>query len=482
LQDFRPVLTIAGGLLALLAVAMLVPVMLDLAAGEPDWQAFAVAAAITLFFGVALVLASRDRGWQGFTLRQGFLIANLSWVLAALFGALPFLFSSLELSLTDAFFESMSGITTTGATALADLEAASPGILMWRAILNWLGGLGFIAMAVAVLPILQVGGMQIFRVETFAGAQVLPRAAEIGRGLALVYIALTAAGAAALWGFGMTPFDAVAHAMAAISTGGFSTRSASIASFGSLGIEATLVVMMCLSAVPFVILLRALSGDLRPLLRDSQVQWLAGLLAAGTLLIALWLVQTERMDGTGALRASLFTTVSMMTGTGFLIADPATWGGFPTAILLLLMFIGGGAGSAASGVKLFRVQVFVSTALALLRRLTQPHGVFIVYFNRRPVPSGVSDQVIGFFFLFGLAYALLAVGLGLMGLEFTAALSAAASVIANVGPGLGDPAMAAANFSALPAEAKWWLAGGMLLGRLELLSLLVLLSRAFWRS
>ncbi len=480
--DLRPVFSIAGALLAILAVAMLVPTALDLATGSPDWQAFAAAAAVTLFVGVALLLANRDVGWRGFGLRQGFLIANISWILVALFGALPFVFAHPGLGFTDAVFESMSGITTTGATVMEGLDKMAPGILIWRAILNWLGGIGIIVMALAVLPILQVGGMQLFRVEAFAAEQVLPRAAEIGAGVAVVYVVLTALGAIGLWAVGMNPFDAVAHAMSAISTGGFSTHDSSIAIYGSASIEAVLALLMLVGAMPFVVFLRAANGNPLAILRDGQVRWLLGLLLVAALMIAVWLVTHHLYAGGTALRTSLFATISMMTGTGFLTEDPTHWGGFPTAVLLLLMFVGGGAGSTTSGVKIFRVQVFISIAQAQLRRLTQPHGVFIAYFNRRPVPDEVSDQVIGFFFLYGLAYIVLAAGLGIMGLDFTTALSAAASALANVGPGLGDPLVAAGNFSDLPGLAKWWLVGGMLLGRLELLTLVVLLTRSFWRG
>jgi trk system potassium uptake protein TrkH len=482
MPDLRPVFSIAGALLAILAVAMLVPTALDLATGNPDWQAFAAAAAVTLFVGVALMLATRDAGWRGFGLRQGFLIANLSWALVALFGALPFVFADPGLGFSDAVFESMSGITTTGATVMRGLDEMAPGLLIWRALLNWLGGIGIVVMALAVLPVLQVGGMQLFRVESYAVEQVLPRVAQIGAGVAVVYVVLTALGAIALWALGMTPFDAVAHAMSAISTGGFSTHDDSIAVYGSRGIEAALALLMLIGAMPFVVFLRAATGDPLAMLRDGQVRWLFGLLAGATLLIAIWLATEHYADGGTALWIGLFTTISFITGTGFLIEDPTAWGGFPTALLLLLMFVGGAAGSTASGVKIFRVQIFVSIAQAQLRRLTQPHGVFIAYFNRRPVPDEISDQVMGFFFLYGLAYVVLAAGLGCMGLDFTTALSAAASAVANVGPGLGDPLIAAGDFSDLPEGAKWWLTAGMLLGRLELVTVVVLLTRSFWRG
>jgi trk system potassium uptake protein TrkH len=482
LPDFRPVFAVAGVLLAILAAAMLVPAAVDLANGDAGWQAFVAASALTLFFGVALLLANRQRGWRPFTLKQSFLVANAAWLSVALFGALPFLFSGLGFSFTDAFFESMSGITTTGATIVRELDAAPAGLLLWRALLNWLGGIGIIVTALAVLPVLQVGGMQLFRQEGFGGEGGLPRAASLGIGIVSVYVVLTAAGALALSAAGMTTFDAVTHSMAAISTGGFSTRAASVGAYVGHAPQYVLIVLMLLGAMPFLQLLRAGQGKLTPLWRDSEVRWLLGLALAAALVLALWLIDRQVYGESDAFRVGLFTAVSMLTGTGFVIADPTPWGGLPIAMLVTLMFIGGAADSTTSGVKLFRVQIFVAEAHAALRRLTQPHGVFIPHFKRRPVPDEVNQQVIGYFTLFGLSYAVLAVGLGLLGLDMTTALSAAASALANAGGGFGDRLVAYGNFSAFPESAKWWLAFGMLLGRLELIVLLVLFSRSFWRG
>lgn len=479
MPDLRPVLFIVGALLTVLAGAMLIPAALDLLRGDEDWHAFLAAAAVTLFFGGALLLSNYKTDWRDFGPREGFLIVNLAWLASALFGALPFLFASPGLELTDALFESMSGITTTGASVIEGLERQPPGILVWRALLNWLGGLGFIVTALLILPNLGIGGMALFRVESFAGRRRLP---QMAAGIVALYAGLTLLGFLALRLLGMNSLEASAHALSAISTGGFGTRDASIAPFHSLGIELVLILLMILGAMPFLVLLRAVTGQPGQLLRDGQVRWLLGLLAGATLAIAVWLATRHGYEGGQALRSGLFTTVSIMTGTGLLIENPTAWGGFPTTLLLLLMFVGGAAGSAGCGVKIFRVQIFASLALAQLRRLTQPHGVFIPRFNGRPVPDEISDQVMGFFFLYGLTYIVLATGLGLMGLDLTTALSAAASALANVGPGLGDPLIAAGNFADLPDAAKWWLTAGMLLGRLELLTLFVVLTRRFWRG
>ncbi len=479
--DFRPVAFVIGILLSILAFAMVLPAIFDAAVANPDWQVFAVAAAITLFVGVSLMLTTRS-GWSGFSLRQAFIMTNLAWLVVAIFGALPLAFSELELSVTDAFFESMSGITTTGSTVITGLDFVPPGILLWRSILQWLGGIGIIVMAVSILPILQVGGMQLFRVEAFDAEKVLPRAAQIAGGIAIVYLFLTALAALVLWMLGMSGFEAIAHAMTSIATGGFSTSDESIGHFDSAAIEWTVSVLMILGSLPFVLYLRAVRSNFMVFVRDSQVRLLFAILAISILLTAIWLVRNDMADPLDALRYSTFNVISVMTGSGFSTTDFGQWGGFVMVLFFVLMFVGGCAGSTTCGIKIFRFQVLYATAKIQLHRLIQPHGIFIPYYNKRPIPETVSDSVMGFFFLFTASFAVLAIGLGLMGLDFITAVSGAATAIANVGPGLGDLIGPSGTFGALPDLAKWWLAAGMLLGRLELFTVLVLLSRSFWRG
>jgi trk system potassium uptake protein len=399
-----------------------------------------------------------------------------------IFGALPFQFSELELSAVDAFFEAMSGVTTTGATVIVGLDFAPPGILLWRAILQWLGGIGIIVMAVAVLPMLQVGGMQMFRIEAFDTDKVLPRAAQIAGGIAIVYVLLTCVGVLVLWSVGMSGFDAVAHAMTSIATGGFSTYDASVGHFDNAAIDWAMSVIMVLGSVPFVLYLRVVRGDLRPVFGDTQVRWFLSILAVSIALVALWLYYGDVMGPLDALRYSTFNVISVMTGSGFATADYGRWGNFVVAIMFVLMFIGGCAGSTTCGIKIFRIQVLYATAEAQIHRLMQPNGVFFPYYNRKPISESVASSVMSFFFLFVACFALLAVALGLTGLDFITALSGAASAIANVGPGLGDVIGPAGNYATLPDSAKLLLSLGMLLGRLELLTVLILLAPAFWRG
>jgi trk system potassium uptake protein TrkH len=276
--ELRPVIFVLGILLCVLAVAMVIPAAVDAMVGHPDWQVFTAAAATTLFIGVLMILTARS-GWADFTLRQAFVMTNLAWLVIAVFGALPFAYSELDLSVTDAFFESMSGVTTTGATVIVGLDNAPPGILLWRAILQWLGGIGIIVMAIAVLPILQVGGMQLFRIEAFETDKVLPRAAQIAGAIAIVYVSLTGIAAITLWALGMSGFDSVAHAMTSIATGGFSTRDKSLGYFDSATIDWAICVIMILGSMPFVLYLRVVRGNVRALIRDSQVRWLMVILA-----------------------------------------------------------------------------------------------------------------------------------------------------------------------------------------------------------
>ena len=395
---------------------------------------------------------------------------------------MPFQFSELELDATDAFFESMSGVTTTGATVIVGLDFAPPGILLWRAILQWLGGIGIIVMAVAILPMLQVGGMQMFRVEAFDTDKVLPRAAQIAGGIAIIYVLLTAMAAMLLWAIGMSGFDAVAHAMTSIATGGFSTYDASVGHFNNAAVDWAMSAIMVLGSIPFVLYLRVIRGDLRPVFADTQVRWFLAILATAILLTAFWLYRSAQMEPLQSLRYSTFNVISVMTGSGFATDDYGNWGSFVVAVMFVLMFIGGCAGSTTCGIKIFRLQVLYATAHAQIHRLMQPNGVFFPYYNKKPIPDPVATSVMSFFFLFAACFALLAVGLGMTGLDFITAVSGAASAIANVGPGLGDIIGPSGNYATLPDSAKLLLSLGMLLGRLELFTVLILLAPSFWRG
>ena len=481
-MDFRPVFLIIGILLAALAASMSIPAFVDAFAGYADWQVFAASAGVTLFVGVAMMLTCRAGGAR-LSVRQTFVMTTFGWLLLTFFAALPFSFSGLELSFTDAFFEAMSGITTTGSTVISGLDAAPPGILLWRALLQWLGGIGVIVMAISIMPMLRVGGMQLFRMEQSKTAEkTMPRAAKVAGAVGLVYIALSLAWATAYWLAGMSGFEAFAHAMTTISTGGFSTSDASLGHFQSAAIDVIATIGMVVGALPFILYLKTVQGDFRMLFRDGQVQWFISIVFFLVVVTAGWLWLADGMSPTGALRHASFSIVSIITGTGYANTNYGLWGGLTVPVFFFVMFIGGCAGSTTCGIKVFRFQVLYAAARSQIHQLLQPHGVFIPYYNRRPIPDDVIVSVLSFFFVFGISFAALAMGLGILGLDFLTAISSAATAIANVGPALGPITGPAGNFATMPDAAKWLLSAGMLLGRLELFTVLVLFNPAFWRG
>ncbi len=480
--DLRPVFFICGILLTGLAVVMTIPAIVDGVRGDPDWLAFLEAAGITLFVGGALILTSRAEIMR-LNLRQAFAFTTFSWVVVAAFGALPFAFSKLGMSYTDALFESISGITTTGSTVITKLDTAPPGILLWRAILQWLGGIGIIVFALAILPMLKVGGMQLFRVEAFdTPEKVLPRAAQLAASIGGIYVGFTCVAAISLKFAGMNLFDAICHAMTAIATGGFSTRDLSLGAFPDHTILWIVTITMIAGSLPFVFYIDAVRGNPRPLLRDSQVHWFFALIGTASIAAFLWLIFGRGFEPGFAATHAFFNVVSVMTGTGYTSDNFDAWGGFTVVMMFTLMFIGGCAGSTTCGIKIFRFQIAYAVGRTQVRRLMQPHGVFIPYYNRRPVSDEVASAVMGFFFLFVVTFAALALGLAALGLDTITALSGAATTIANVGPGLGPVIGPAGNFAALPDAAKWLMSVGMLLGRLEIFTVLILFTPIFWRS
>lgn len=481
-MDMRPIVLINGLLLAVLAVAMLVPALVDAVVGNPDWQVFLLSAGVTAFTGVAMALTTYSGGFS-ISVRQGFVMTTSTWLVVTAFGSLPFMLSEMRLDFTDAFFETMSGITTTGATVIVGLDHLPPGILLWRALLQWLGGIGIIVMAIAVMPMLRVGGMQLFRMESSERSEkALPRAAQIASAIALIYLILTVVWTGAYAFAGMSFFDAVAHAMTTIATGGFSTKDQSMALFESALIEAIATAGMFMGGLPFLLYLKTLRGDYRALPRDSQVRWFTGLVAMLVAMVTAWLWLYGGIELPKALRWAAFNVVSVITGTGYATTDYSLWGSFAVPLFFIIMFIGGCAGSTTCGIKIFRFQVLYAAARTQLHHLFQPHRVFIPFFNQRPVPDEVILSVLSFFFVFGMSFGLLALGLGALGLDYLTAMSSAATVISNVGPGLGPVVGPASTFQSLPDAAKWLLSAGMLLGRLEIFTVLVLFTRSFWRA
>ena len=481
-RDFRPVLFVVGILLITLSLAMALPAIVDAVTANPNWRVFLAASIFTLFIGTCLVLANQSRDMR-LTVRQAFVLTTLSWVVVAAFAALPFAFSDLELSYADAYFEAMSGLTTTGSTVIVGLDQAPPGILLWRALLQWLGGIGIIVTAISILPMLRIGGMQLFHTESSDSSEkVLPRAAQLAGAIGMIYLLLTISNGIAYWAAGMTPFEAVCHAMTTIATGGFSTSDASLGHFRNDAIEGIATIFMVLGSLPFVLYLQAVRGSWGALVRDTQVHWFFGLVLFALLSLAGWQMVANDAIVTDAFREAAFNGISILTGTGYSTTNFSAWGSFALPVFTLLMFIGGCTGATTGGVKVFRIQVLASTSLTQIRHLIQPHGVFLSKFNGRPIPESVPLAVMGFFFLFVVSFGLVAMGLALMGLDYVTSISGAATAISNVGPGLGETIGPSGTFQPLPEPAKWLLSFAMLLGRLELFTVLVLFVPRFWRD
>lgn len=477
--DLRPVFLVTGLLLIILALTMLVPAAVTWASDHSGRLVFGTSAAFTFFVGGVIVLASRTDEVR-LSLRQAFVLTTTIWVVLPAFAALPFVFSELDLSYTDAFFEAMSGLTTTGSTMIIGLESVTPGVLLWRALLQWLGGIGIILTALLVLPVLGVGGMQMFRVEAIdVHERLVPRVASLSTGLAGIYVVLTILWALAFWVLGMSGLEAVTHAMTTLSTGGFSTSDLSIAAFDSVLIEVVVVVGMIIGSLPFLLYLQAVRGAPELLVRDTQVRAFLSTLGIAIVLVFSWLWLVSDQPLLHAARLAIFTTTSLITGTGYSLSNYWQWNGLPVAILFFLSFMGGCAGSTTCAIKIFRFQILYTTAKTQMAKLLQPHGVFIPYYNHRPIPEGVPEAVLGFFFLYAFTLAIVSLLLSLVGLDFVTAFSVTATALSNVGQGTNVTCL---PFAYLPNTAKWILSATMLVGRLEMFSVLVLFLPDFWRT
>jgi len=479
--DPRPIILVVGMLLTTLAAAMLLPALTDLATGGPNALVFVGSAAITGFIGIAMALSTWGRV-DGLSIRQTFVLTTASWVAIAAFGALPIYLSDAGLGYTDAFFEAMSGVTTTGATIMTSLDTMSDGLLLWRGLLQWLGGLGIIVMAIAIMPLLQVGGMQLFRSEAFdLQERTHARAVEVSGALTMVYVGISVLCAFAYSLAGLGPLDATVHAMTTIATGGFSNYNASLGYFDSTAVEGVSVVFMIIGSLPFLFYVRALQGRGEGIFRDTQVRWFFAALVIFSVLAYVAISHSEDHVDNG-LREAVFNVVSIMTGTGYSTVDYDNWGAFAMVLFFILMFVGGCAGSTSCGIKIFRFQVLFEHLRVQLSRMSFPHGVFTMAYQGRPIGDQVSRSVLTFFFLFFTSFFVLAFLLSAVGLDNVTAFSGAGSALANVGPGLGEIIGPAGNYSSLPSVAKWLLSAGMLLGRLELLTVLVLVLPSFWRN
>lgn len=480
--DLRPVGYVIGLMVAILGLAMLAPMVADIVENEGHWPVFLRSSIFTTLVGGMAALSCRSADNEGLSLQQTFMLTTGVWVALPLFGALPFMMGATNADFVDAFFEAMSGLTTTGSTVFSDLENLPNGLLLWRGILQWIGGIGIIVVAMVFLPELRVGGMQIFRSEGFdTFGKILPRATAIAGQIAIVYFALTVICGFAYVLTGMSPFDATVHAFTTIATGGFANYDASFAAFSASG-EYVAVVFMLLAALPFVRYVQLINGTAKPLFQDSQVLTFFATVAVLVIVASLVLTIGQSRAFEPAFRQALFNVTSITTGTGYASANYMTWGGFMIAMFFFIGLIGGCAGSTACSIKIFRYQLLFSAIRVQILKIHAPNGVFTPRYNGRRVSDDVLSSVMVFFVFFFVTLGVLAVALGLTGLDFLTSLSGAVAAVANIGPGLGDTIGPAGNYGSLNATAKWLLAIGMLIGRLELLAVYVILTPQFWRA
>lgn len=479
---YQPIFFSSGLFLTALSIAMVAPGLLDYFSNDINWQAFAISASITGFSGLLLTFAAKPTSSNKISVRDTFLLTTFNWLSLAFFAALPFVFSNSTNTLTDSFFEAISGLTTTGATVIRSLNYTSPGILLWRALLQWLGGIGIVVMALTIMPALRIGGMQLFRNEfSDRSEKILPKVSQIASAIFGTYVFFTILCGLSLWGAGMTWFDAVCHAMTTLSTGGFSTYEASIAHFDSLAIELILMFFMTIGGITLILFVRCFQGDVISLFKDQQVRAFLFIMLIATLSITLWLWSQNYFMLTG-LRHAAFQAVSVMSTTGFVSTNYTLWGSFPALVLLALMMVGGCTGSTAGGVKIFRYQVLFATAKANIQQLRRPHGVFLPLYNNRQIPEGIFLSVFTFFGLFLISLGILSLSLALYGFDIFNCLSIALACLNNVGAGFGTLVSYTGDYASLPTGAKWLLMIGMILGRLEYITVLILFSPKFWHD
>ncbi|WP_411974846.1 TrkH family potassium uptake protein [Sulfitobacter faviae] len=480
--DIRPVGYVVGLLVAVLGLAMIIPILVDLAEGRGQWWVFVESALITTLGGGMIALASANGVREGLTIQQTFMLTTGVWLMLPLFGALPFVLGATEASVTDAMFEAMSGLTTTGATVLTGLEDLPKGLLIWRGILQWLGGIGIVVVAMVFLPELRVGGMQIFKSESFdTFGKILPRAGQIATQISVIYLWLTLACMLSYLALGMSTFDATVHALTTVSTGGFSNYDASFSTFAGPA-EYVAVIFMILSALPFVRYVQLINGNPVALHRDPQVRGFFMTMTFLVVIVFFVLRSGTTYESERVLREALFNITSIISGTGYASADYMQWGSFAVALFFFIGLIGGCAGSTTCSIKIFRYQLLFASIRAQLRRIRSPHGVFTPRYDGRPVGADVLSSVMSFFMFFVVSLGLISVALSLTGLDFVTSVSGAAAALANIGPGLGEIIGPAGNFSSLNDTAKWILIIAMWIGRLELMAVYVMFTAKFWRA
>ena len=480
-MNFRSVLYIIGLLISTLGCMMILPAFVDLFSGHNNWSIFASTGIIIFLMGITIILAFKNKNTK-IENRETFFLSVLSWIFLAGISALPLYLSNLNISYTDAFFEATSGITTTGSTILVNIENASKGILIWRSILQWLGGIGIIVMAVAALPLLHVSGLQLFFSEQIEPNDKLKeRVNNLAKTIIIIYALFTLICALLLKITGMSLFDSICHSMTTIATGGYSTKNNSIGYFDNIWIEIIIIMGMIVASLPFIIYAKSLS-NIKAVFMDKQVKGFLYTLIISIFIIAIWLSLKLNVNFIESIRISAFNVISIITGTGYSTEDFSEWGSFAISMLFIFMLIGGCTGSTTGGIKIFRIQILWQVILQQIQKVIRPHQILKITYSKAVIDDKTTLSILAIIFLFIISIIIIAGLLYWMGLDLLTAFSAAATSIAVVGPGLSNEIGPLGNFSNLPNQAKWLLSAAMIIGRLEFLAVLILIMPSFWRK
>ena len=480
--NFKPIALVGGTVICAVGFLLFIPLITEIIYQTESWQLYAVPILLYLIVGGSMVITNRNVELKIST-KEAFIITSLSWILLSILCAVPFIYTQSNLSVVDSIFESMSGITTTGATIITNLDELPKGILIWRALLQWLGGIGIIVIALVILPFLRIGGMQLFHLEgDDPYEKFLPKISSVVSKIIIVYLTLTFLLALLYYIYGMNLFDAIAHSFTTISTGGFSTHNESFAYFKSNAILNIAIIFMIIGSIPFLLLAQTTLTNIFNIIKDHQVRLFLIILIISITII--YFFAKNYVDGNMLHQLSTisFNTISIISGTGYVSDNFENWGNYASVLFLFLMFIGGCAGSTTGGLKVFRFQILFKYIILHLKKMLQPHMVISAKFNGKTVPESTFESVMTLFFIYIITFVISALLLSFSGIDFLTCISAAASAISNVGPGLGDIIGPEGNYSTLNNYSKFVLIVTMFLGRLEMLTIFILFLPSFWKN
>ena len=480
--NLKPIALVGGTVVCAVGFLLFIPLITEIFYQSESWQSYAVPILIYLIVGGSLVITNRNVELK-ISIKEAFIITVLSWILLAFLSAVPFIYTKVNLSVVDAIFESMSGITTTGSTVINNLDYLPKGILIWRAMLQWLGGIGIVVIALFILPFLRVGGMQLFHLEgDDPYDKFLPKISSVIKKIVILYLFLTLILTILYFSYGMNFFDSLAHSFTTISTGGFSTHDQSFAYFQNNSILLIAIIFMIIGSLPFLVIAQTSLNNIFATIKDHQVRIFLLILFVSIFIIYFFAEIYIDGDVFQKIITISFNTISIISGTGYVSENFERWGNYASVLFLILMFIGGCAGSTTGGLKVFRFQILFKYLGLHFKKMLQPHVVIAGYFNNKSIPESTYESVMSFFFLYIFTFASSALLLSFSGLDFLTCISAAASAISNVGPGLGDIIGPEGNFSTLSDYSKIILTTTMFLGRLEMLTILILFLPSFWKS